>query len=507
MTPKRAEALALLLPFTLVVPLLWRDYLPATLLPRVLTATGVAALALGGVAFALGWRYFRPGYSVEPNRWGLVVGLAAMGTYFLGSVRSMVGLHWAAGGLLYLAAVIYLGGPYFAVVALPAVAAALVVVTGRAQDLLVEVPLAALLVAYIAATFRLDSPDSERTRTCAHLGRRAGIGSSYCPSCGLRLGLPSVRLGRAKVGTVLLTALAILMLALAQPVAFNVTQSGVNYTTYTAAGIHVQPFIGSLPSGWKVANVTHTTSPLGTSMAYDLSSARSNASLLVVLSSTTYHPASAVPGNFSKANPVGDVQVGGQSLVKYGLTTNGSADFTGLAFSAPLSYLSGGRVSTGVFSFLAAEPAVAYNASRGQDLVAISSSVIQRLGAPQLWSLPLATVGSNILQYDAYLIPSVALIAVVLFVGSLRGRELRDSRVVDNSFGLSTGEFSLFAVLANEAPLRTGAEYEAAAVKKGVWEGGDFSRELLRLERLSLMSMHVRVRGGVPRLLWKCELA
>jgi hypothetical protein len=104
-------------------------------------------------------------------------------------------------------------------------------------------------------------------------------------------------------------------------------------------------------------------------------------------------------------------------------------------------------------------------------------------------------------------VPSIGLIAVVLFVGSLRGHELRESRVVDNTFGLSTEEFSLYAVLAGAAPLQTGGEYEAAAVKKGVWKGEGFSWELGRLERLSLMSRHVRVRGGVPRLLWRCELA
>ena len=102
---------------------------------------------------------------------------------------------------------------------------------------------------------------------------------------------------------------------------------------------------------------------------------------------------------------------------------------------------------------------------------------------------------------------SVSLIAVLLFVGSLRGRELRDSRVVDNSFGLSTEEFSLFATLARVSGLQPGARFEAAAVAKRVWNEGDFCIELERLGRLGLMSSHVRVRGGVPRLFWKCELA
>ena len=79
--------------------------------------------------------------------------------------------------------------------------------------------------------------------------------------------------------------------------------------------------------------------------------------------------------------------------------------------------------------------------------------------------------------------------------------------MVDNTFGLSGEEFSLYAALAAATPLQTGAKYEATAVKKGVWSGSDFCQELGRLERLSLMSSHVRVRGGVPRLLWRCELA
>ena len=453
-------------------------------------------------------RYFRPGFSLEPNRWGLVVGLAAIGVYLFGSVRSVESLHWVAGGLLYLGAIVYVGGPYFAVVAFPALAATLAVAAGLAQDMLVAVPLGAVLVTYVAATFRTEQPDPhERALACLHLERHIGIGSPYCPSCGQRLALPTVRLRRAKVGTVLLASLAILALTIAQPVAFNVTQSGINYSTYTVAGTHVQPLIVGLPQGWKVANVTHTASPLGTSMAYSLSSAQSNASLTITLSANPYQAPPIVPEGFPKASPAGNVKVGDQSMVRYGLSTNSSADFTGLAWSAPLSYLSGGRVSTGVFSFLVAEPTGTYNATRGHDLVAISSSVLQRLGAPQLWSLPLASIGSYILEYDAYIIPSLGLIAVVLFVGSLRGRELRDSRVVDNTFGLSGEEFSLYAALAAATPLQTGAKYEATAVKKGVWSGSDFCQELGRLERLSLMSSHVRVRGGVPRLLWRCELA
>jgi len=494
----------MLLPLTLVVPLLWHDIAQAALLPSVLAPTGLAVLALGGAAFALGARYLRPGYSLEPNRWGLVVGLAAVGIYFYGSVQSVTTLHWIAGGLLYFGAIIYIGGPYFAVVALPAVAAALAVASGLAQDLLVEVPLGIGLMTYMLATFRLDRSNPV---TCAHCEEHIGDDSPYCTSCGRRLAPPSVRLGRAKVGTVLLTSLVILMLAMAQPVAFNVTQSGINYTTYSAAGMQVQPLINALPPGWKVANMTETSNSAGTAMAYDLASARSNVSLLITLSASPYYTPSIVPGNFSKASPAGDVEVSDQSLTKYGLTTNGSADFTGLAWSAPLSYLSGGQVSTGLLSFLTAEPTVAYNTNGGRDLVAISSSVLGRVSAPQLWSLPLVSIGSYILEYDTYIVPSLGLIGVLLFVGSLRGRELRDSRVVDNTFGLSSEEFSLYAALARAAPLQTGAEYEAAAVKRGAWGRKDFCQELGRLERLALMSSHVSVRGGIPRLLWKCELA
>jgi hypothetical protein len=501
MTPRKAEALSLLLPLTLVVPLLWRDLVPGTL-SAALAPTGLAALALGVAGFALGARYFRPGYSVESNRWGLVVGLAAIGVYFLGSVRSLTTLHWAAGGLLYLGAVLYLGGPYFAVVALPAVAAVVAVASGLAQDLLVEVPLGVALATYIAATFRLDP---SRATACAHCEEQAGMGSSYCSSCSRSLSPPSVRLGRARLGTVLVTSLAILVLALAQPVAFNVTQSGINYTTYTIGGIHVQPFIDTLPKGWKLANTTQSSSPAGTSMRFDLASARSNASLLVSLSATPYYAPPIVPGNFSEAI-VGNVTVGSQSLTKYGLTTNSSASWTGLAWSTPISYLSGGRVSTGLLSFMATEPTSAYNTTGGVDLATISSSVLTRLGAPELWSLPLVGIGSYILEYASYIIPSIGLIAVLLFVGSLRGRELRDARVVDNSFGLSSAEFSLYATLARMTSLQTGADCEAAAAKKGVWNLSDFCAELRRLESLGLMSSHVRVRGGVPRLLWKCEL-
>ena len=125
MTPRKAEALCLLLPLILVVPLLWREIASGSFLPGVVSPAGLAALVLGGAALALGARYFIPGYSIEPNRWGLVVGLAGVVVYFFGSVRSEVTLHWLGGGLLYLGAVVYVGGPYFAVVALPAVAATL----------------------------------------------------------------------------------------------------------------------------------------------------------------------------------------------------------------------------------------------------------------------------------------------------------------------------------------------------------------------------------------------
>jgi hypothetical protein len=503
MTPRKAEALTLLLPLTLVVPLLWHDLVPGTL-SSAIAPTGLATLALGGAAFAFGARYFRPGYSLESNRWGLVLGLAAISVYFLGSVRSTADLHWAAGGLLYLGAVIYVGGPFFAVVALPAVAAVVAVASGLAQDMFVEVPLSVALMTYVAATFRLDP---SRGAMCAHCEEQIGKGSSYCSSCSRRLSLPSVRLGRAKLGHVVLTSLVIVMLALAQPVAFNVTQSGINYTTYTVGGIRVQPLINTLPPGWHVANSTQSSSAAGTSMSYVLASARSSVALLVSLSATPDYAPSIIPGNFSKASIVGNVVVGTQSLTKYGLTTNSSASYTGLVWSAPISYLSGGQVSTGLLSFLAAEPTPAYTASRGVDLVAISSSVLTRLGAPQLWSLPLVGIGSYILEYDSYIIPSIGPIAVLLFVGSLRGRELRESRVVDGTFALSSAEFSLYATLARAAPLQTGAEYEATAVSMGVWNRSDFCTELGRLERLGLMKSHVRVRGGIPRLLWKCELA
>jgi len=242
-------------------------------------------------------------------------------------------------------------------------------------------------------------------------------------------------------------------------------------------------------------------------MSYSLASEHSNVSLLVSLSANSYYTPSIVPGNFSKASPVGSAELNNQSLTKYELTQGDSPSFTGLIWSTPISYLSGGRVSTGLLSFLAAEPTAAYNANEGSDLLAISSSVIDRISVPQLWNLPLVSIGSYILEYDAYVIPSVGVVGVLLFVGSLRGRELRDSRVVDNTFGLSSEEFSLYATLARAAPLRTGAVYEAAAVRKGVWKRTDFCQELGRLERLALMSSHVRVRGGIPRLLWKCELA
>jgi len=507
MTPRKAQAVCLLLPLTLAVPLLWRDVIPAALLPRLLTPQALAALALGWAAFALALRYFRPGYSVEPNRWGLVVGLAAVGIYFLGSVRSEPTLHWAAGGLLYLGGALYLGGPYFAVVTLPAAFATTAAASGVLRDTFVEVPLLAVLALYIAATFRLDRGLSRAgVEPCPHLSEHAD-GTPYCAYCGKMLTAPRVAIGRAKLGPLLLASLLILALAVAQPVAFSVTRSGISYTTYTAAGIHPQPLIESLPPGWKVANTTAGTSAAGTAVSYDLASARSNVSLLVTLSTTTYHSPSIVPANFSKATPTGSVQVDNQTLTEYGLTSNGSAGYTGLVWSAPVSYLSGGRVSTGMLSFLAAQPTATYNATGGKDLATISSSLLHRVGPPQSWSLPLAIVGSPVLQYSPYIFPSVALIAVVLFVGSLRGRELRDSKVVDNSFGLTSYEFSLFATLARARGLNTGAELEAAVEKKGIWHGGDFGAELSRLERLALMSGHVRVRGGVPRLLWRCELA
>ena len=443
MTPRRAEAASLVLPLALVIPLLWRDFSPGGLLPRIISPEGLAALALGGAAFALGVRYFRPGYSVEPNRWGLVVGLAAIGVYFLGSVRSDATLHWTAGGLIYLGGVIYIGGPYFAVVTLPAMAAALAVASGFAQDTVVEAPLVVLLTTYIAATFRLGpSVSRDWAVACAHCADHTGS-ASYCVSCGRSLSQSSVRLTRGKAGPLLLASLVILMLAFAQPVAFNVTQSGINYTTYSTAGIQVQPLVNALPPGWRVANTTTATSPAETSMSYELASARSSVSLLVTLSDTTYKSPSIVPANFSHASPAGSVVVDNQTLTQYGLTTNGSASFTGLVWSAPISYLSGGRVSTGVLSFLAAEPTTTYNANGGHDLAAISSSLLDRVGTPQFWSIPLATIGSYTLEYDTYIIPSVSLIVVLLFVGSLRARELRDNRVVDNSFGLSTQEFSL----------------------------------------------------------------
>jgi hypothetical protein len=128
------------------------------------------------------------------------------------------------------------------------------------------------------------------------------------------------------------------------------------------------------------------------------------------------------------------------------------------------------------------------------------------VSAPQVWNVYLANVGSYMLKYSSYTIPSVGVAGLLLAVGALRGRELGDSRVVDNAFGLSREEFTLYATLTREAPLQTAAAYEAAAIRKGVrWN--DFYGEIGKLERLGLMSSHVCVRGGVPRLLWKCELA
>jgi len=507
MTPRKAEAACLLLPLALVVPLLWRDLAPGALLPRIISPEGLAAIALGGLAFGLGLRYFRPGYAVEANRWGLVVGLAAIGVYFYGSVRSDSTLHWVGGGLLYVGAVLYVGGPYFAAATLPAVGAAVATLSGLAEDLVVEVPLAVILAVYIAATFRLDPAASRGwTQACPHHASHPSS-SPYCASCGRMLTYPAVRLGRAKLGPMFLASMLIVTLAVAQPVAFNVTRSGISYTTYTAAGIQVQPLIAALPPGWEVTNSTKGTSLAGTAVTYDLASARSNASLLVTLSTTTYHSPSILPANFSKATPSGSVQVDNQTLSEYGLTTNGSGSYTGLVWSGPMSYLAGGRVSTGLMSFLAAEPTAAYQANDGKDLASISASLLARVGGPQAWSIPLATVGSYVLDYSQYIVPSIALIAVLLFVGSLRGRELRDSRVVDNSFGLTSDEFSLFATLARARGLRTGSELEAIASSKGLWTAGDFCDELSRLERLGLMGSYIRVRGAVPRLFWKCELA
>jgi len=504
MTPRKAEALTLLLPLTLVVPLLWHDLGQTTLLPRVLSPEGLATLVIGVVAFALGARYFRPGYSLEPNNWGVVVGLAAMGVYFYGSVQSVPTLHWAAGGLLYLGAIVYLGGPDFAAVALPAVGAILAVFSGLARNFVVGVALWIVLVTYMAATFRLLSP-GERAAPCAHCDERLTSGSLYCFSCGRGLALPSVRLGRAKVGKVLLTSGVLLILAVAQPAALDVTHSGINYTIYSAAGEQVQPLITSPPPGWRVTNETASSAPTQTSTAYDLTSAHSDASLLVTLWVPPFGPPRILPGlNTSLA---GSVELGNQSLAKYRVT-NGSASLTELAWSAPVSYLSGATVSTGTLSFVAAEPTAAYNATAGKDLLAISSSVVNMASTVQIWGFALVTVGSYILQYGSFIIPSMSLIAVLLFVGRLRGLELRDSRVVDTTFGLSSEEFSLYAALVREPPLETGAEYEAAAARKGVWDGGgDFCQELGRLERLGLISTRVRVRGGAPTLLWKCELA
>jgi hypothetical protein len=138
--------------------------------------------------------------------------------------------------------------------------------------------------------------------------------------------------------------------------------------------------------------------------------------------------------------------------------------------------------------------------------VAITSSLLDRVSAPQVWNVYLANIGSYILKYSSYTIPSAGVAGLLLAVGALRGRELGDSRVVDNAFGLSREEFSLYAILTREAPFQTAADYEAAATRKGL-KWNDFYGELGKLERLGLMSSHVRVRGGTPRLLWKCELA
>ena len=497
MTPRKAGAVVVLLPLTLVVPLLWKDLASEGAGKALLSPFALAFAAAGAVALVAGWRRFLPGYSIEPDRWGLVVGLGGVGLYLAGSAGSLSSLHWAGAGALYFGGVLYLGGRYASLVVIPAVLAALGAATSVVQDPLVGAPLGLFLVLYSGVALRT-SAVADPGAACAHCEEHSGKLEAFCSYCGSVLSVPAVRLSRRKVAVVLLAALAIAVAGQVQLVTLKASPSGVSYATYSTTGAQAQPLILSLPSGWKQVTANLTTAP-GVEGIYMLENSDSNASLLVTLS--TYGIPLTSQGNVTQVSFAAN-----ESMARYGVQTRAPAPLEGFAYSTPISFLSGGQVTSGAISVLATEPRTVYRATGGADLMPLASGLVAGLEGPLFWSFGLSTVGTYLFQYDSYAVPSLGLVCILIFVAALRGRELREGRVVDSAFGLSEKEFSLYATLSRARPLQTGAALDTAVSAKGVAMVGDLCHELKKMERLGLMKSHVRVQGRIPRLLWSCEL-
>ena len=356
MNPRKAEAACLLLPLALVVPLLWHDVGASVLLPRVLSLEGLAALALGGAAFVLGARYFRPGYSVEPNRWGLVVGLAAIGIYFLGSVRSdddppldggrapLSGRGHLHRGSLLRGRDLPCGrrGPRRRLGVRAGHAG-----RGPAGRLARDLHRRHLPI----GSFHLSGSGRLRPLRRAH-GKRRPVLRLLRQEPRPALGEADAREGGAAAPGVAGHIHA--RFGAASRVQRDAVRDKLHDLLHHG---DTGPAPGNaLPPGWRVANTTSATSAAETSMSYDLASARSSVSLLVTLSDTPYNYAFDRARELLQGLP--DGHRGGGQPDAYGVRADEQrvGQLHRAVWSAPISYLSGGRVSTGSSASLRRSP-------------------------------------------------------------------------------------------------------------------------------------------------------
>jgi hypothetical protein len=481
---------------------MWLDAFPPTFPPTVVgavsTAFVVAAMAVSMVAFSEG---VGSQYDLKGSRAGLLLAIAGIISYLLGTSLQSDILHVLSIAVFYWGCVLSFGGVRPLASTLPFGMLVLTLFVPRAygtQGLLFLEGLSwAVLIASAVLLWRSRrSVEPMRCYLCASFKER---GEGFCGSCGRLIGPTTAAPSRkGLIGFAVFTVAMLALLILTVPLlTVNPTVS------FVYAGLGGDKTSNSFVplSGWGVRTQTLQGHSID---SYVLSNGKTSIQAFVAASQFPQVAASAL--NAARGNITGSPSLppslGGQ-MSGYTIAKNG-IDYNGVQGVFQVGMLNGSELLNAFVAVDLRQTAVSFRADNGSALYGAAAAVVGWASASGQW---VPTVQGLIWSYQffaqaAYLC-SFAVIVVIIFTVA-RDDELTKTRRLESTPALTKSEAAILRAFDSGPKWMTGEQIQDSAIKvdSSASDTALYS-SLTEVSRRGLVSSAVLMRNGRPTLLWK----
>ncbi|MDA4127903.1 MAG: MarR family transcriptional regulator [Thaumarchaeota archaeon] len=499
----RLQLLILSAPLPVLFALGWRD--SASLLRVVLNSPLplISLLFLAVLSLGYGAVRLRPLLNKKPSALGALALLGSLTVYVVGSYLASAGLHWIALTLFYFGFVVFVGGRGqvvpLAFSALPLTALVSPLYFTDPTAFLPEGLAISLLLLYIAGLWGRRGLTVPACDNCPSY-RRAG--DDFCSYCGRNLSTRVAGLSRSKLGKAAALSLALIVLSAFSVPYISVSSTGVIYVHSGFSGAQSEALLPT-SSTWALHNMTHRTITQYVSIYSFVLVGGGKAVNLWMVTSPFRPSEEMVALIISKISPVAPSSPSTNQTSSALTWVSGNRSYIGFSDTTNTLALENGTADHLFVTTYAGEGNSTFAANQG----AFSRDVVQLIAQRVADAQYFVPVFQFFLTFPSVYTPYVETGAVIVALGAVmaavRVREIRTLKRIENTWGLSPGQFSILASLSTVKGPHTGSELlETVGETHGVGNWNVFLVILRRFAALGLVEQRVRVRGGIPSMFW-----